>query len=119
GEELAANARVALCFHWKSLLRQVRIEGPVAAVTAAEADAYFATRPRQSQIAAWASDQSRPVASRAAPEARLAAGARRVRRGTHPAAAALVRLARCAGADRILAGPPAPASRPACLHPRW
>lgn len=72
GEELAANPRAALCFHWKSLLRQVRIEGTVEAVTAAEADAYFATRPRQSQIGAWASDQSRPVASRAALEARFA-----------------------------------------------
>jgi pyridoxamine 5'-phosphate oxidase len=77
GEELAANPRVALCFHWKSLLRQVRIEGTVEAVTAAEADAYFATRPRQSQIGAWASDQSRPVASREALEARFAEVAHR------------------------------------------
>jgi pyridoxamine 5'-phosphate oxidase len=73
GGELAANPRVALCFHWKSLLRQVRIEGPAESVTAAEADAYFATRPRGSQLGAWASDQSRPVANREALEARLAA----------------------------------------------
>lgn len=84
GEELAANARAALCFHWKSLLRQVRIEGTVEGVTAAEADAYFATRPRQSQIGAWASDQSRPVASREALEARFAEVARRFGEGAIP-----------------------------------
>jgi pyridoxamine 5'-phosphate oxidase len=64
GEQLSANARAALCFHWKSLKRQVRVEGPVEAVDAAEADAYFATRPRSSQIGAWASTQSRPLAGR-------------------------------------------------------
>lgn len=84
GEELAANPRVALCFHWKSLLRQVRIEGTVEPVTPAEADAYFATRPRQSQIGAWASDQSRPVASRAALEVRFAEVARRFGEGDIP-----------------------------------
>ncbi len=73
GAEITGNPRVALCFHWKSLLRQVRVEGVAEPVTAAEADAYFATRPRQSQIGAWASDQSRPVASRAALEERFAA----------------------------------------------
>jgi pyridoxamine 5'-phosphate oxidase len=72
GGELAANSRVALCFHWKSLLRQVRIEGAAEGVSDAEADAYFATRPRGSQLGAWASDQSRPVASREALETRLA-----------------------------------------------
>jgi pyridoxamine 5'-phosphate oxidase len=84
GEELAANPRAALCFHWKSLLRQVRIEGTVEGVTAAEADAYFATRPRQSQIGAWASDQSRPVASREALEVRFAEVARRFGEGPIP-----------------------------------
>jgi pyridoxamine 5'-phosphate oxidase len=84
GEELEANPRAALCFHWKSLLRQVRIEGTVAGVTAAEANAYFATRPRQSQIGAWASDQSRPVASREALEARFAEVARRFGEGAIP-----------------------------------
>jgi pyridoxamine 5'-phosphate oxidase len=70
GGELAANPRAALLFHWKSLRRQVRIEGPVDPVSAEEADSYFATRSRDSQLGAWASDQSRPLDSRAAFEAR-------------------------------------------------
>src|SRR5215210_818333 len=65
GEDLAANPRAALLFHWKSLRRQVRIEGPVERVTEEEADAYFATRSRDSQLGAWASDQSRPLDDRA------------------------------------------------------
>ena len=72
GADLAAHARAALLFHWKSLRRQVRIEGPVSPVSDAEADAYFATRPRDSQLGAWASDQSRPLASRALFEERFA-----------------------------------------------
>jgi pyridoxamine 5'-phosphate oxidase len=64
GVELAANANAALCFHWKSLRRQVRVEGQVTPVTAAEADDYFASRPRGSQIGAWASAQSRRLESR-------------------------------------------------------
>ena len=61
GGELAANPQAALLFHWKSLRRQVRVEGPVSAVDEAEADAYFASRSRNSRLGAWASDQSRPL----------------------------------------------------------
>jgi pyridoxamine 5'-phosphate oxidase len=64
GAELAANPRAALLLHWKSLRRQVRIEGAVSEVSAAEADAYFASRGRESQLASAASDQSRPLARR-------------------------------------------------------
>jgi pyridoxamine 5'-phosphate oxidase len=71
GGELAANPQAALLFHWKSLRRQVRIEGPVEPVSDAEADAYFASRGRDSRLGAWASDQSRPLDSRAAFEARF------------------------------------------------
>jgi len=72
GSELAANKNVALLFHWKSLRRQIRIEGPVSRVTDATANTYFATRSRASQLGAWASDQSRPLDSRATFEARYA-----------------------------------------------
>ena len=65
GGELADNAQAALCFHWKSLHRQVRVQGPISAVSDAEADAYFNSRGRQSRIGAWASQQSRPLANRA------------------------------------------------------
>ena len=73
GVELLSNPRAALCFHWKSLRRQVRVEGSVERVTAEESDAYFASRSRGSRIAAAASEQSRPVGSRAEYEARVAA----------------------------------------------
>jgi len=72
GEQLIGHPQAALCFHWKSLRRSVRIEGEVETTTAAEADAYFATRPRSSQIGAWASDQSRPLEGRYALETRIA-----------------------------------------------
>ncbi|USI78075.1 MULTISPECIES: pyridoxamine 5'-phosphate oxidase [unclassified Sphingopyxis] len=71
GGELAANQHVALLFHWKSLRRQIRIEGAVTPVDDAIADAYFATRSRDSQLGAWASDQSRPLDSRETFEARF------------------------------------------------
>jgi pyridoxamine 5'-phosphate oxidase len=69
--ELLGNSLISLLFYWKSLGRQIRIEGAVEAVTAAEADAYFATRARISRLGAWASDQSRPLSERAELERRL------------------------------------------------
>ena len=70
--ELNANSRAALCFHWKTLRRQVRVEGMVEPVDEAEADAYFASRPRMSRIGAWASRQSQPLAGRFELEKRVA-----------------------------------------------
>ncbi|MEA3048817.1 MAG: pyridoxamine 5-phosphate oxidase [Sphingomonadales bacterium] len=84
GSELAANPRAGLLFHWKSLRRQVRVEGPVEPVADAEADAYFATRSRDSQLGAWASDQSRPLDSREAFEARYEAARARFEGGDVP-----------------------------------
>src|SRR5476651_292484 len=72
GRHLIAHPKAAMLFHWKSLRRQVRLEGPVTQTTAEEADAYFATRARGSQIGAWASDQSRPLESRFALEKSVA-----------------------------------------------
>jgi len=72
GRHLAAHPKAALCFHWMPLDKQVRVEGTVESVTDEEADAYFATRPRQSQIGAWASKQSQPYGERLELEKRLA-----------------------------------------------
>lgn len=77
GDDLVANPKASMLFHWKSLRRQVRIEGEVTEVSAAEADAYFASRGRDSQLGAWASDQSRPLADRETFEARFAEAAAR------------------------------------------
>jgi len=72
GREILASHKAALCFHWKSLRRQVRVRGPVTVVDDAEADAYYASRPRGSRIGAWASKQSRPLEGRFALEAEVA-----------------------------------------------
>lgn len=82
--QLLAHPKAALLFHWKSLRRQVRLEGPIAKTTPEEADAYFATRARGSQIGAWASDQSRPLESRFALEKRVAEVGARHLIGTVP-----------------------------------
>lgn len=84
GCELGETPKAALCFHWKSLRRQVRVRGTVSVVTAAEADAYYATRPRGSQLGAWASQQSRPMASRYALEKAVAYYTARYPLGTIP-----------------------------------
>jgi len=77
GDEIAANPFAALCFHWKSLGRQVRLEGKLTKVSDAESDAYWNSRPRGSQIAAWASEQSRVLDSRTTLQARVAEGEKR------------------------------------------
>ena len=82
--DLAAVAKAALLFHWKSLRRQIRIEGAVSVVEDGEADAYFATRSRDSQLGAWASDQSRPLESREMFEARFDAMKERFAGGDVP-----------------------------------
>jgi pyridoxamine 5'-phosphate oxidase len=84
GRELAANPKAAIVFHWKSLRRQVRLRGTVANVGAEEADAYFASRARSSQIGAWASRQSSPLESRYAFEKAIAVQAARFAIGAVP-----------------------------------
>ena len=84
GRELAANPQAAVCFHWKSLLRQVRVQGRVQPVSGAEADAYFASRARDSRIGAWASKQSQPMQGRFELEKRVAEKALRFNIGSIP-----------------------------------
>lgn len=84
GRELAANPRVHMDFHWKSLRRQIRIDGSASLVSDAEADAYFASRPRDSQVGAWASLQSQPLNKRETFEARIAEMAARFEGGPVP-----------------------------------
>jgi pyridoxamine 5'-phosphate oxidase len=84
GRHLLDHPKAAMLFHWKSLRRQVRLEGPVTQTTPEEADAYFATRARGSQIGAWASDQSRPLESRFSLEKRVAEFGARHLVGTVP-----------------------------------
>ena len=84
GRELAANPKAALLFHWKSLRRQVRIRGEVSSVSDEEADAYFATRAKDSQIGAWASAQSRPLPDPHALEKAVAAYALKYALGRPP-----------------------------------
>jgi pyridoxamine 5'-phosphate oxidase len=84
GRELAANPHIALCFHWKTQRKQVRVRGSVTQVSDAEADAYFATRAKDSQIGAWASPQSRPMEGRWAFEREIAKAAAKYALGKVP-----------------------------------
>ena len=84
GREILAHPHAALCFHWKSLQRQIRIEGQAERVSEAEADAYFASRPREAQIGAWASQQSRRLESRFELETRVAKYAAKFGLGSIP-----------------------------------
>jgi len=84
GQELAAQPRAAMCFHWKSLRRQVRVRGAVIPVSAEEADTYYASRTRGSRIGAWASAQSRPLESKFALEKQVALVAAKYPIGTIP-----------------------------------
>ena len=113
GRELIANPHAALDFHWKSLHRQVRVRGLVTQTTPAEADAYFATRPRSAQIGAWASQQSRPLESRYALEKAFAARGGKIPDRHGAASALLVGLSHHAAGDRVLAQP---AVSPARAH---
>ncbi len=84
GEELRAHPQAAMCFHWQPLERQVRVEGVVSPVSSSEADAYFATRARESQIGAWASAQSRVIAQPGDLERRFGEFAKKFEGGTVP-----------------------------------
>jgi len=84
GEELNANPQAAMCFHWKTLRRQVRVQGAIEVVSEGEADEYFATRAKDSQIGAWASQQSRPLEDRFALEKAVARYAAKHALGTVP-----------------------------------
>ena len=118
GRELAGQPRAAALFHWKSLRRQARFRGPVAEVTAAESDAYFASRPRGSQIGAWASQQSRPLDARADLEAAVGGLRAAVRNGGRAAAGLLARLSPRADRDRVLARPSLATARTASVQAR-
>ena len=117
GRELAAHPYAALQFHWVELERVVRIEGRVDKVSAAESDAYFASRPLDSRIGAWASPQSEVIASRAVLVANAAQRGRALQ-ARPAAAAALGRLPARARPLGVLAGPAVAAARPAALPPR-
>ena len=116
--QLAAHPAAAAAFGWLELHRQVRIRGAVERVSDAEADAYFASRPRGSRIGAWASPQSRAIADRAELDALVREVDDALPGRGRAAARALGRLPHRARRDRVLAGPAEPAARSAALSPR-
>ena len=118
GRELDVHPQAALVFHWKSLNRQVRVRGDVERVTEAEADAYFATRPKQAQIGAWASKQSSPLESRLAFEKAVALYAAKYALGTVPRPPNWSGYRIVPMRDRVLARPAVPAARPHRVPPR-
>ena len=116
GRHLAANPRAALLFSWVPVNRQIELVGSVARIDRAETDTYFAARPRGSQIAAWASDQSTVLPDRAALEERFRGGRGALRRRAGALPAALGRLPAGARHHRAVAGPAQPPPRPPPLH---
>ncbi len=118
GREILSVPRAALCFHWKSLRRQIRVRGGIAAVDGSEADAYFASRARQSQIGAWASRQSRPLPGRLTLEKEIAARVAQFGLRRDPAPGALVGFPSRAAGDRVLARSAVSPARSSPISPR-
>jgi pyridoxamine 5'-phosphate oxidase len=100
GRELAASGKAAFVMHWKSLRRQIRVRGPVEREDGPQADAYYASRSLKSRLGAWASEQSRPLDSRATLMAEVARVT--AQQGTNPTPAVLGRLSHSPGGDRVL-----------------
>ncbi len=118
GAEIEANPAVSLLFPWHDLQRQVRVEGTATRVSREESEAYFAARPRDSQLGAWASPQSREVASRAELDAAYDGLSTPLRRGPGAVAGAVGWLPGAAGDRGVLAGAQGAAARPDRLPPR-
>jgi pyridoxine/pyridoxamine 5'-phosphate oxidase len=114
GRELLAHPKAALCFYWPPIHIQVRIEGEVSQVSDEEADTYFATRDRGSQIGAWASRQSRPLESPTALDERVA----RYERARCAASQVLVGFSRVSGKNRVLEGQAKSSTREALVYER-
>jgi pyridoxamine 5'-phosphate oxidase len=117
GHEVLGQKKAAMCFHWKTLRRQVRLRGPVDIVSDEEADAYFKTRARGSRIGAWASKQSRPLESRFALEKAVAEYTARYAIGEIPRPAHWSGFRIRPVSDRILEGSEVPPSRPHRISP--
>ncbi len=118
GVQLAGNARAALCFHWKSLRRQVRVRGAIELVSDEEADEYFKTRDRGARLGAWASEQSRPLRGSFGAGKTHRRVCVEIRPWRDPAPAALARLAAGSAGDRVLARPAFPFARSTGVHAR-